>query len=93
MAKKKHAAFHREVGELVFWFAAAENTVYIIALELLGGRKIAEAVLPNFHLDRAVELVRKLARCTKSRLTWPNSTKHSSSSRHAHRSETNSFTP
>jgi hypothetical protein len=60
--KKKFAAFHREVGELVFWFAAAENALYAIALELLGGPKIARAVLPSFHLERAVELVRNLAR-------------------------------
>jgi hypothetical protein len=59
--KRTQATFFRKVGELVFWFAGGENTIYLIAQELLGGRKIAGPVLSNLHLARTIDLIRALA--------------------------------
>ena len=62
LSQKTLDAFYREIGLLVFWFAASENTMYLIAQQLLGGRKLAGPVLSNLHLERTIELVRALAR-------------------------------
>jgi hypothetical protein len=59
--KRTQATFFREIGELVFWFAGGENTIYLIAQELLGGRKVARHVLSPLHLARAIDLTRALA--------------------------------
>lgn len=67
LPKRKIAAFHRKIGELVFWFAGGENIIYLIANHLLGGRKIAKPVLANMHLERTVELIRALAKELHSR--------------------------
>jgi hypothetical protein len=61
-SKKTREKFLRDLGSLVFWFAFAENGISLIAIQLLGGPKVARAVLPSMHLERTIELVRELAR-------------------------------
>jgi hypothetical protein len=60
--KAATAEFHREVGELVFWFAASENIIYLLANELIGGKEVGTVVMKNVHLERAIDIVRDLAK-------------------------------
>ena len=55
--------FHREVGELVFWFAGSENAIYALSNGLIGRNSVAKVVMKDLQLARAVDLVRELARC------------------------------
>ncbi len=59
--KKEQDAFFRDLGKLIFWFSFAENGIYLMAHQLLGGPKVAQPVLANLHLERTIELVRELA--------------------------------
>lgn len=60
--ERSHEEFYREVGELVFWFAASENAVYMLANQLIGKDDVARVVMKNVHLARAIDLIRELAR-------------------------------
>jgi hypothetical protein len=60
-------AFHREVGELVFWFSAMENTIYVLANRLIRNNAVTKVVMANFHLEKAVDIVRGLAKAQYAR--------------------------
>ena len=63
----EHDDFHREVGELVFWFSCMENIIYLLAKQLIGSKAVAKVVMENLHLEKAVDVVRKLARANHAR--------------------------
>jgi hypothetical protein len=58
--------FHREIGELVFWFSGIENTIYVLANRLIGSNVVAKVVMCNFHLEKTIDVVRNLARAQHS---------------------------
>jgi hypothetical protein len=59
--------FHREMGELVFWFSAVENVIYMLANRLIRNNAVTKVVMANFQLEKAIDVVRALGKAQHPR--------------------------
>ena len=57
-----HDDFHRQLGELVFWFAASENLIFLLLGQLIGDKVVSRVMTRDLQLGKAIETARALAK-------------------------------